>query len=228
MQHLALVMDGNRRWAKKQGLASLLGHKKGVETVQKVIEFCLSKKIPYVSLYTFSLENFHRSPEEIAYLFDLMVQEAHNHIETFIKQSICIRFIGDRSQFPERLKETIVSLENATQAGTALTVNLLFCYGSRQEIVCAVKDIQHAISQGKLQLEEVTEQTLSSYLWTGTMPEPELIIRTGGVKRLSNFLLYQGAYAELCFLDCLWPELELSHLEQALLDYSHVKRNFGR
>ena len=227
IKHLALVMDGNRRWAQKQGFKPWAGHQAGAQVIQKVLQFCLQKQIPYVSLYTFSIENFKRSPEELAFLFDMMINEAKKQLPLFTAHHIRVRFIGQRELFPEQIRETITLIEEDTRPNSALQLNLLFCYGGRQDIIGGIKTLVHKIRNAELTLDQISDETFSQCLWTSDMPEPDLIIRTGGVKRLSNFLLYQAAYAELCFLDCLWPEITETDLEQALAQFKSVQRNYG-
>ncbi len=227
IKHLACIMDGNRRWAKKQGRVPWYGHQEGVQAVKKVIEFCLQKKISYLSLYTFSIENFQRSHTEKKYLFRLLVQEAKKGINDFLKSDIRIKFIGDRSLFPKDVLPTCIEVEDATKQCATLQVNFLFCYGSQQEIVGGIKQIAHKIKSGVLSVDQIDQQALKNHLWTAGIPEPELIIRTGGVRRLSNFLLFQAAYTEFYFLDCLWPEITNNHLEDAVSTFSECKRNFG-
>jgi undecaprenyl diphosphate synthase len=178
-------------------------------------------------LYTFSLENFKRSPIEQQFLFKLLVEEAEKGINEFIENEIRIQFIGDRSLFPQEVIPACQMIEEKTAHLSKLTLNFLFCYGARQEIVNSIKTVIADVQTGKLQIQELTEESFQHYLWTGTMPEPDLIIRTGGFKRLSNFLLYQAAYSEFYFLDCLWPELTIEHLQTAVTEFVACRRNFG-
>ena len=227
IQHLAIVMDGNRRWARKNKLDVLLGHSKGgIDAVKRTVEFCLTRKISYLSLYTFSLENFKRTETEKSYLFNLMISEGENSFQEFIDQEIRICFVGDRSLFPEEVLKTCERLEKQTKQFTKLTLNILFCYGARQEIVCGIKSLYHKIKSGLLSEEDISEESLNDCLWTQGTPEPDLVIRTGGRKRLSNFLLFQSAYSEFYFLDCLWPEVQEQDLQNALDSFVHVTRNF--
>lgn len=227
IQHLACVMDGNRRWAKEHGMVPWYGHREGVEAVKRVVQFCLEKKIPYLSLYTFSLENFKRSSEENSYLFSLMVQEADTSLSDFKKYGLRMRFIGDRSQFPKQLLDVLDRVEKETAGNSAMTVNFLFCYGGQQEIVAATQAIAREVKEGKLAIDQITPEVVSKHLWLHDMPDPEIIIRTGGYKRLSNFLLFQAAYSELYFLDCLWPQITDKDLEDVLASFMQTKRNFG-
>lgn len=221
ISHLALIMDGNRRWAKKRALMPWLGHRQGVESVQMAVQYCLDHKIPYLSLYTFSLENFKRSEQEISYLFSL-VREAKERIAEFLKAGVQIRFVGDRAKIPVDTIVICEEIEQMTKAGNVLQCNFLMCYGGQQEIISAV---QHVIKQGVL---ECSIDSFRKYLWLGDIPEPEIIIRTGGVKRLSNFLLFQGAYSEIRFLDCLWPDITRELLHQTVLDCVHAHKNIGK
>jgi undecaprenyl diphosphate synthase len=227
LNHLACIMDGNRRWAQRQGKVPWYGHSQGIETVQKVIEFCLQKQIKYLSLYTFSLENFSRSAQENSFLFGLMLKEAQKGSATFKQHGIRLRFIGDRTLFPASLQPLLDNLEQETADCAVLIVNILFCYGGRQEITAAVKKIAQQVKNGDLQEDTITPELISSYLWTGHMPDPDLIIRTGGFSRLSNFLPYQSAYSEIQVLDCLWPDLTAAHLQNAYDSFMGCKRNFG-
>lgn len=227
MRHLACIMDGNRRWAKRNGLKPWYGHREGVEAVRKVIQFCLEKKIRYLSLYTFSLENFKRSAEENKYLFGLMVQEAQKGVAEFRKYGVRLRFRGDRSLFPQDLSPLLDRVERDTADMDVLHVTFLFCYGGRQEIANAAKHVAVDLKAGKISEEAITPELLSSYLWTYDLPDPDLVIRTGGYSRLSNFLLYQAAYSEIYVLDCLWPDITTEHLEEAYTAFVQSTRNFG-
>ncbi len=221
MKHLALIMDGNRRWAKKQGLMPWLGHKQGVSAVRMAIQYCLDHNISYLSLYTFSLENFKRSQQEISYLFSLLGQ-AQEHIAEFIKEGVQIRFVGDRSMMPSETLKTCQDLERMTENGHKLLCNFLLCYGGQQEILAAVQ----AMLDQKLTI--ALPADFKKCLWLGDIAEPDLIIRTGGVKRLSNFLLFQAAYAEIRFLDCLWPDLTKDLLHQTVCDALQAQKNEGK
>lgn len=221
-------MDGNRRWAKKQGLLSQQGHAEGVKKAQEVMLFCKQSNIPYLSLYLFSLENFNRSDEEKNFLFyNILTLKAHEFIDYCQKHSIKIRFIGERSSFPQNIIQICTSIEEETKTGCDLTVDLLFCYGGQQEILSATQTIVQKIMQGYLDHNTITIETIKSHLWTHPTPPPDLVIRTGGMHRLSNFLLFQSAYSEIIILDQLWPELTLDLLEQTLNQFYKTKRNFG-
>lgn len=221
ISHLALIMDGNRRWAKKRALMPWLGHRQGVESVEMAIQYCLDHKIPYLSLYTFSLENFKRSQQEISYLFSL-VQEAKDRIVEFVNSGVQIRFIGDCARMPQDTRLVCEEIEQETASGSLLQCNFLMCYGGQQEIMHAVESFM------KLGFLEFSIDSFRKCLWLGDIPDPEIIIRTGGVKRLSNFLLFQGAYSEIRFLDCLWPDLTREILHQTVIDCIQAEKNIGK
>lgn len=228
IKHLAIIMDGNRRWAKKNGLQAFLGHKHGSEAAKRAIEFCLDAQIRYLTLYTLSLENLkNRSETEKEFIFNLLINEATQHIEEYKQKGVKIKFIGERSLYPAAVMSACNLIESETKDCDKLQVNLLFCYGARQEIVASVKDIVKRVISGEISQADITDELFTKSLWTNGTPEPELIIRTGSVQRLSNFLLYQSAYSELYFLDCMWPEIETRHLEDALNRFKVCQRNFG-
>jgi undecaprenyl diphosphate synthase len=227
LTHLACIMDGNRRWAKQQGLPQWEGHKAGIEAARTIVEFCIEKKIKYLTLYTFSSENFNRSQEEINYIFDLMLKKAQEGPDEFKKQDIRLRFIGDRSLFPSQLASLIDQFEKETADCKTLEVSFLFCYGARQEIVAAAKSVAQKVKAGLLKEEDITPELFEDHLWNKNFPDPDLIIRTGHVSRLSNFLLYQAAYSELYMMDCYWPEITKERLQKAYDEFTNIQRRFG-
>jgi undecaprenyl diphosphate synthase len=221
-------MSGNRTWAKRQGWLPVMGYKYGIQAIKRVIDFCLKKNIPHVSFYTFSIENFKRPESEKSYLFDVLAkQEFNSMLDEALQKGVRIRFIGDRSLFPNSVATMFADAEKRTESFNNMTANFMFCYGGRQEIVHAAKAIAKQIKADQLSLDQVTPELFSQFLWTGDIPDVDLIIRPDGEKRLSNFLLYQSAYAELYFLDCLWPALQEEHLQTAWDYYIKIKRNFG-
>ncbi len=227
IKHLACVMDGNRRWAKKEGKLSLQGHYAGAQAVQRVAEFCIERGIPYLSLYTFSLENFRRSEEEKSYLFDILTKSVQQNINDFISRGIRLQFVGDRTLFPESVRSACESAEQQTAHLTALTVNLLFCYGAQQELVSVARALAKKVHDGSLKYDDITQEVFEDHVWTRGTPNPDVVIRTGGAVRLSNFLLYQTAYSEFYFLDTLWPDLAHADLQRVVDDFAVRKRNFG-
>ena len=228
MQHLAIIPDGNRRWAKKNKLKSIFGHQKGADVFETAIKFCIKKGIKYLSMYAFSLENFNRSAAEKKYLFELFLRMGESNLEKFVQQGVRVRFIGDTRYFPDHLRAMITKMETQTKHLDTLQINFLFCYGSKRELVCAAKRMAQDVKEGKLDVEHIDEDRLSSYLWTADIPDPDLIIRTSKRTRISNFLLYQSAYSEFKFLDCYWPELTERHLIDCFEEFKEVQRNFGK
>ncbi len=203
------------------------GHKQGKEAARLAIDFCIKNNIKYLSLYTFSLENFSRSQIEQNIIFSILVDSITHELDQFIQQGVRIVFMGDRSKFPMHLREAIANAQEQTKELSVLQLNILFCYGGQQELVHAVKAIASKAVAGELDLEDITKDTVSGALWTAGVPNPDLIVRTSGVNRLSNFLLYQAAYSELAFLDCHWPEITEAHLQKCMDDFRATTRNFG-
>lgn len=228
MQHLAIIPDGNRRWARQNKLSTLLGHQKGSKSVKHAINVCLENKIRYLSIYTFSLENFNRSEEEKDYLFKMIPKEITDNLQNCIDNKIRVRVVGNRSIFPKNTQESLQFIEEKTQNFDNLNLNFLFCYGGRQEILEAVKTIFKKIISGIINLDKIDEQTIRDHLWSATIPDPDLIIRTSGISRLSNFFTFQSAYSELIFLDCYWPEITKELLQKCIDRYKSVSRNFGK
>lgn len=229
MQHLAMIMDGNRRWARENKLKTLsLGHKKGMENIKKVVKFCLKKEIKHLSLYAFSLENFKRDEKEKKYLFKILTDSLRNDIDEFIENGVKIRFVGDRTYFPKEVSAIILESEKKTEHLEKLCLNVLFCYGSKQEIVCAVRRIAKKVQDGKLSSHDINEDVLRKEMWLNGTPDPDLIVRTGKKCRLSNFLLFQAAYSEFMFLDCYWPEVDEQCLEKCIDTFYGTQRNFGK
>lgn len=227
VQHLACIMDGNRRYAKQYGWHPWIGHEKGIQAVQTAIDFCLQHNISYLSLYTFSLENFKRSAQEKDFLFALIVASAKKHLNQALQKGIKIRFVGDRSLFPHSVVPTCDQVEQATAHCSNLHVNFLFCYGGQQELVHVTKEIARKVAIGQLDPAQINEQLITEHLWTGDIPEPDLIIRTGGQQRVSNFLLFQSAYSEYCFIDQYWPALTVHDFQKAYDQFVNRKRNYG-
>lgn len=227
MQHLAIIPDGNRRWARQNKLQSLFGHRRGMDAVLSAVNVCLKNEIKYLSIYTFSLENFRRSEEERSYLFELLSDGLIQELSRLVQQGINIKFLGDTSLFPEKVQQAINQVESATQHLDNLYLSLLFCYGAQQEIAYAARTLAQKVAQGILSIEQITEEAVSRELWTAGIPNPDLIIRTGGVVRLSNFLLFQAAYSEFKFVDSFWPDMTIEKIQACIDEFKGVKRNFG-
>lgn len=222
-------MDGNRRWAKQRGLQPWLGHREGIKALEHTIDFCLAKNIRHLSVYTFSVENLGRPTQEKHFLFDILAQEVKDQIlKQMIEKNVRVCFVGDHSLFPTHLTPILKNIEAQTAHNTALTVHSLFCYGGRQELLAAMKNIAKDVQIRRIEPEHITEQTILDNLWSRDIPEPELIVRTGGSNRLSGFLPYQSAYSELYCTDVLWPDITEKELEKAVTYFEQCKRNFGR
>lgn len=228
MEHLAIVMDGNRRWAQKKGLAKWLGHKEGAKAIDNAVDFCLGKEIKYLSLYTFSLENLEKRPKiERDYIFSLFLDEYKNIIPKSLDKGVKIKFVGDRSRYPEDIMQAVNEMESQTAKCSNLQLNFLFFYGGTQEIFWGIKELIKKIKNEDLDPDSITEDMYESCLWSYGIPEPELIVRTGGRRRISNFLLYKAAYSEIEFLDCLWPDITQNDLQTCFERFEHAQRNFG-
>lgn len=232
LTHLAIEMDGNRRWAKSKGLMPWLGHKQGVESVKQVIEFALEQNIKIISLYTLSIENLKRSQQELDFIFNLIIEQAQSQVSELKKNGVKVKFLGDQKYWPAAIAKSIRQLEEDTAGGAALQLNLLFCYGAQQEILAAAAAMANSCPSYPLMRSEdearveVFDKAFESHLLI-QRPYPDLIVRTGGQMRLSNFMLYQAAYSELYFTNKLWPELTKSDLVIAIQEYQARIRNYG-
>lgn len=228
LNHMGIIMDGNRRWAKKQGFKPWIGHQEGIKPVRETIEFCLEYHISTLTLYVFSLENASRPQEELSYLFDTLAQEiVSKEFNQLFEKNIKIKFVGDRTRFPQQLKATIEDIEQKTATHTALVVNLLFFYGGQQEIASAAQKLCDSCAHNHEQYTEITFETFKSHMWSADIPPLDLIIRTAGDQRLSNFLPLQSAYSELFFTKSFWPDLTKNILIDAVTFFLNSKRNFG-
>lgn len=225
-QHVAIIMDGNGRWAKKQGLARMFGHKQGVEVVHNITKAAAELGLRYMTLYTFSTENWNRPLEEIAALMSLLLK--HLEEELFMKYDARFTVVGDIQRLPENVQEAIRYLENRTKNNKATCMVLALSYSSRWEITKAVGKIAEEVKEGKLQPEDITEDVISQHLDCHFMPDPELLIRTGGEERLSNFLLWQSAYSEFYFTPTYWPDFTEEEMCKAICDYQKRQRRFGK
>lgn len=227
-RHVAIIMDGNGRWAKREGLARMFGHRKGVETVHKITEAAAEMGIEYLTLYTFSTENWNRPKEEVDALMGLLVDTIAKETPTLMKNNIRLETIGDLSRLPEQTRNRFVGCIRETNKNTGLTLVIALSYSARWEIVRATQMIAAAVKNDQFLVEDINEETVSSFMTTHDMPDPDLLIRTSGELRISNFLLWQLAYSELYFTDCLWPEFTEEEFYHAIVDYQHRERRFGK
>jgi undecaprenyl diphosphate synthase len=227
-RHIAIIMDGNGRWAKKQGLARMFGHKQGVETVHRITEAAAELGIQYLTLYAFSTENWNRPKEEVDALMALLVDTIVKETPTLMKNNIVLQTIGDLSRLPEATRTKFLECIEQTSHNTGLTLVIALSYSARWELIQAAKNIALAVQQGQLRLEEINEEVLSNHLTTADIPDPDLLIRTSGELRISNFLLWQLAYSEMYFTSCLWPEFTNEEFYRAIVDYQNRERRFGK
>ena len=225
-QHVAIIMDGNGRWAKQRGYERSYGHQAGAETVHVIAEEAARLGVKYLTLYTFSTENWNRPSEEVAALMGLLFDSIEE--ETFMKNNISFRVIGDMGKLPEHVQQRLNACIEHTSRNTGMCLVLALSYSSRWEITEAVRQIALSVQQGKLTPEDVDSELISKYLTTNFMPDPDLLIRTGGELRLSNYLLWQVAYSEFYFCETYWPDFREEELCKAICDYQQRERRFGK
>ena len=226
-QHVAIIMDGNGRWADARGMTRAQGHRAGVESVRRTVRAAMELGIPYLTIYSFSSENWSRPKSEIADLMGLMKRFIRRDLADLHKNNVRIKVIGERHRIEADMLALIDEAQELTAHNDAFTLVIAFNYGARSEIAGAAKKIAREVSEGRMSLEAVTEQALTERLETAGVPDPDLLIRTSGELRLSNFLLWQVAYAELVFLDVLWPDFGKKHLENALAEFNERDRRYG-
>ncbi|MFL2840876.1 MAG: polyprenyl diphosphate synthase [Pseudohongiellaceae bacterium] len=228
-RHIAIIMDGNNRWSKQQSSPRLSGHRRGAIQARNITNYCIDLKIDYLTLFVFSSENWLRPKKEVISLMALFLSVLHDHeINKLHRRDVKINFIGDRERFSKNLRDQMQIAEDLTKDNVGLTVNIAANYGGRWDIANAAKEIVKKVSQGKLTKEEINEFLFQNYIALGNIPEPDLCIRTGGERRLSNFLLWQFAYTEFYFTDTFWPEFSEKDLDMALKDYAGRQRRYGK
>lgn len=227
-KHLAIIMDGNGRWAQKRGLPRSVGHKKGAETVKEITRACGELGIKYLTLYAFSTENWQRSPEEVATLMGLLREYLKSDLKEIQENGVRIRFIGERKMLDADIVAQMEKLERETLANEKMTLCIALSYGSRQEIVAAAQKIAGLVKSGSILPSDIDIKLFSDMLYTKEMPDPDLVLRTSGEQRVSNYLLWQLAYAELFFTPTLWPDFTKAELEAVLAEYSNRERRYGK
>ena len=227
-KHIAIIMDGNGRWAKEKGEDRLYGHFHGVESVRNIVEGAAELGIEYLTLYAFSTENWDRPGYEVVGLMELLVNTIRKEVESLNKNNIRLHVIGDMSMLPEYAKNELNEALGITKNNTGLNLVMALSYSGRWELLNAVKNIAHEVKENKLSVEAIDQDTLQRFLSTSQFPDPELMIRTSGEYRISNFLLYQLAYAELYFTQVRWPDFRKENLYEAILDYQARERRFGK
>lgn len=227
-RHIAIIMDGNGRWAQEQGQDRLYGHFHGVESVRNIVEGCAELGIGYLTLYAFSTENWDRPEYEVIGLMELLVTTIRKEVESLHKNNIRLHVIGDMNMLPDYARQELQEALDFTKQNTGLNLIMALSYSGRWELLNAVKNIAFEVKTGRLEVEAINEQTLQKFLATSDFPDPELMIRTSGEFRISNFLLYQLAYAELYFTHVRWPDFRKENLYEAILDYQGRERRFGK
>ncbi|WP_440447789.1 isoprenyl transferase [Ruminococcus sp.] len=226
-EHIGIIMDGNGRWAKKRSLPRSVGHREGAKTFRKITRYCSDIGIKYLTVYAFSTENWKRPQDEVSALMKLFKSYLNEALEDFKDDSIVVKFIGDKSHFSEDLQKLMIENEESSKDRDGMVLNIAMNYGSRDEIVRAVKNISLDVKAGKLDADKIDEELFSNYLYTAGQPDPDLIIRPSGEYRISNFMLWQAAYTEFVIMNKLWPDFEKSDLDEAINIYSQRNRRFG-
>ncbi|CAM4095478.1 isoprenyl transferase [Zobellia nedashkovskayae] len=227
-RHLAIIMDGNGRWAKQKGKLRVFGHENGVKTVRETVENCVKIKLEYLTLYTFSTENWKRPKIEIDTLMRLLVSSLKKELKTFSENNIRLNAIGDLESLPKKANKELKEVMEKTRGNTGMTLTLALSYGAREELKNAVKQISAKVKNNIISIENIDETIINSHLYTHDLPDVDLLIRTSGEHRISNFLLWQIAYAELYFVEVFWPDFSSQHLAEAIKSYQNRERRFGK
>jgi len=227
-KHVAIIMDGNGRWAKQKGMLRVFGHRNGVKSVKQTVEAASEIGIEVLTLYAFSTENWHRPKSEIKALMKILVSSLKDELETFQKNNIRLQTIGQTHNLPKKARKELLEVIELTKNNTSMVLNLALSYGSREEIVNTIRNISKKVVNKQLSIEEIDEKIINNHLYTFTLPDVDFLIRTSGEKRISNFLLWQIAYAELYFTDVLWPDFRKEDFFKAILEYQNRERRFGK
>ncbi|MGB5209716.1 MAG: isoprenyl transferase [Gammaproteobacteria bacterium] len=226
--HVAVIMDGNGRWARSRGMPRQAGHRSGVKSARRIVEACARKRIGALSLFAFSSENWQRPQQEVGMLMKLMVEALDREVDELASQGVRLRFIGEHEQLPDVVRERMSRAEARTENNQGLALIIALSYGGRWDIAQAAKQIAQEVESGTLRAAEVTQESIAARLALGDVPDPDLLIRTGGESRISNFLLWNLAYSELYFTDCLWPAFDEHEFDRALAFFANRQRRFGR
>lgn len=227
LQHIAIIMDGNRRWAKEKNLPSAFGHKKGVDALKAAMRACDDFGIKYLTVYAFSTENWNRKKEEVDFLMNLLGETIKNELKEMHENRVVINFIGDLTKLSPKLQTILANAVEVTKNNTGVHLQIAFNYGSRDEIVHAVKAIVEKVKSGELTVDEISEDNISKNLYTKDIPDPDLLIRTGGEMRVSNYLLWQIAYSEFLVTKKYWPEFDKNALAEAIDEFNRRQRRYG-
>ena len=226
-KHIAIIMDGNRRWAKSKGKPVSFGHKEGAKTLEKIVRYANKIGLEYITVYAFSTENWKRAEDEVKALMLLLQSYLDDYSKRADTENIRVKILGDISALSEGMQKSIINCMERTKNNTGVTFNIALNYGGRNEILKAVKEIANQVKEGKIDVEDIKEETISAHLYTKNEPDPDLVIRTSGELRLSNFLPWQSVYAELLFIQKNWPDFEEEDLDKAIIEYQKRTRKFG-
>ncbi len=226
-RHVAIIMDGNGRWANQRQLPRIAGHRAGVENVRVIVQRCAELGVGALTLFAFSSENWRRPPTEVSLLMELFSVALEQEVEKLSENGVSLQVIGDRTQFPRKLQRRIEHAEESTSGNSALTLVIAANYGGRWDMTQATRKIAAAVAAGELAVDDIDESTIAANLCLRNLPEPDLFIRSGGEQRISNYLLWQLAYTELYFTDCLWPDFDVAEFDRALASYGSRQRRFG-
>ncbi len=226
-KHIAIIMDGNGRWAKAKKLPRTMGHRAGMKTIKTIVQEASKLGVRYLTLYAFSTENWKRPSEEVGALMDLVVEFIDKELADLHENGVVLNSIGDISKLPEKSKKSIEAAKRKTRSNTGLTLNIALNYGGRDEIIKGVKEIASLVAEGKLKIEDINEKEISNHLYTKDMPDPDMVIRPSGELRLSNYLLWQSAYSEFWFSNINWPDFGEKDLKKAIADYQRRDRRYG-
>ncbi len=227
-KHVAIIMDGNGRWAKSKGMGRVFGHRNALTAVRQSIEAAAEIGTKAITLYAFSTENWNRPQTEVKALMTLLINSLNNELKTFQENQVKVNAIGNIKSLPEKAQKTLASVIDKTKKNNRIVLTLALSYGAREEIVNAIKNISKKVVNKELDLEKIDENTINNHLYTFNLPNVDLMIRTSGEQRISNFLLWQMAYAELYFTDVLWPDFRQEHFYDAIIDYQNRERRFGK
>ena len=227
-KHTAIIMDGNGRWAKQKGMSRIFGHQNGVAAVKKIVEAANKFKIKYLTLFTFSIENWDRPQSEVDTLMSLLVETLKDEFEDIFRNNIKLNAIGELDTLPDNVRDELYSIIHSTKNNSGMTLTLALSYGGKQEIFKAVKEISDKVKNDIISLDNFDDSLINDHLYTRDLPDVDLLIRTSGEQRISNFLLWQIAYAELYFTDTYWPDFTEEDLEKAIVEYQNRERRFGK
>lgn len=226
-QHIAIIMDGNGRWAKKRGLPRLAGHRQGLETLKNIVQACQELGVPYLTVYAFSTENWKRPQDEVEGLMRLLVEYIQNELDNLNKKGVRVRAIGELERLPQEARRQVERAIDQTKENQGLNLQIALNYGGRREIVEALRAISREVAAGKVKPEQIDEELVSRFLYTAGIPDPDLLIRPSGELRWSNFLIWQAAYSEFWITNVLWPDFKPADLYRAVFDYQHRQRRYG-